>query len=273
MTWSHEDIIWRQRSESQADNMVNMMTLTTKSPGDATTKLLGWKPETQLWETQQPSYWGWPWWPSQPGLWDLNSQAAGDEHDDFHNQGSVSRRTSSQVTGVETQVSASRRPSSQVTGGEAQSSDSEEFNIAQPPYCLEQLKLTTNRMAHSCKTNSGFTERLLLRNSSKDIDNSDKNFRKEVKVLEFMDKLKEVVKAENPKTVFHNNSTKSLESPQTPRIGGDFLGTCNQQLHSWTCNLAANWKKRKKNFFEELQGTGQPRRSWDWIHPQWNNNQ
>ena len=29
------------------DNMVNMMTLTTKSPGDATTKLLGWRPETQ----------------------------------------------------------------------------------------------------------------------------------------------------------------------------------------------------------------------------------
>ena len=189
---------------------------------------------------------------------ELNSQVAGVE-----TQVSTSRRPNSQVLGVGTQVSVSRKPSKQVawggdpglslqetqqasgvetqgsatrvTGREVQSSDSEEF-IAQPPYCLEQLKLTTNRMAHSCKTNSGFTERLLLRNSSKDTDNPDKNFRKEVKVLKAMDKLKEVVKAENPKTVFHNNSTKSLESPQTPKIGGDFLGTCRStakiELHS-----------------------------------------
>ena len=176
-----------------------------------------------------------------------------------------------------------------MTGGEVQSSDSEEFNIAQPPYCLEQLKLTTNRMAHSCKTNSGFTERLLLRNSSKDTDKSDKNFRKEVKILEVMDKWKGVVKAENPKTVVHNNSTKSLESPQTPRIGGDFLGTCRStakiELHShstlessqtprvggnfletynlaanWTGSPVANWKKRKKNFFKEEEEEELPTR-------------
>ena len=248
-----------------------------------------------------------------PAYGKLHSQATGDEHDDLHNQVygelnsqvagvetqvSASRRPNSQVLGVGTQVSVSRKPSKQVagvetqgpatrvTGGEVQSSDSEEF-IAQPPYCLEQLKLTTNRMAHSCKTNSGFTERLLLRNSSKDTDNPDKNFRKEVKVLKAMDKLKEVVKAENPKTVFHNNSTKSLESPQTPRIGGDFLGTCSStakiELYSHstlessqtpriggnfleTCNLtanwayspAANWKKRKKNFFDQSTST-------DWL--------
>ena len=225
----------------------------------------------------------------------LNRHAAGDEHDDCHNQVygrlnsqvlgvgtqvSVSRKPSKQVAGVETQGSASRRPGRQVTGGEVQSSDSEESNLVRPPYCLEQQKLTTNRMAHSCKTNSGSTERLLLRNASKDINNSDKNFRKEVKILEFMDKLEEVVKAENPKTVFHNNSTKSLESPQTPRIGGDFLVTCSStakiELHShstlessqtprmggnfletynlaanWTGSPVANWKKRKKDFFKE----------------------
>ena len=139
-------------------------------------------------------------------------------------------------------------------------------------------------MAHSCKTNSGFTERLLLRTSSKDTDNPGKNFRKEVKVFKAMDKWKEVVKAENLKTVFHNNSTKSLESPQTPRIGGDFPGTCSStakiELYShstlessqtpriggnfletynlaanWTDSPTANWKKReKKNFFEERRG-------------------
>ena len=149
---------------------------------------------------------------------------------------------------METQGSATR-----VTGREVQSSDSEEFNMAQPPCCL----------AHSCKlTNSGFTERLLLRTSSKDTDNPGKNFRKEVKVFKAMDKWKEVVKAENLKTGFHNNSTKSLESPQTPRIGGDFPGTCSStakiELYSHstlessqtpriggnfleTCNLTANW--------------------------------
>ena len=128
-------------------------------------------------------------------------------------QVSTSRRPNNKVTGVEAQVSTSRRPNKQVTGvetqgsatrvtgREVQSSDSEEF-IAQPPYCLEQLKLTTNRMAHSCKTNSGFTERLLLRTSSKDTDNPGKNFRKEVKVFKAMDKWKEVVKAENLKTGF-----------------------------------------------------------------------
>ena len=107
-------------------------------------------------------------------------------------------------------------------------------------------------MAHFCKINSGSTERLLLRNSSKDTENSDKNFRKEVKALEvidklkevvkaldaensderedenfrketkapeFMDKLKEVVKAlntENSKIMFHSHST--LESPQNSKI-------------------------------------------------------
>ena len=249
-----------------------------------------------------------------PAYGKLNTPAAGDEHDDLHNQVygtlnsqiagvetqvSTSRRPNSQVLGVGTQVSVSRKPSKQVAGvktqgsatrrpgRQVQSSDSEEFNIVLPHYCLEQLKLTTNRMAHACKTNSSSTERLLLRNSSKDTDNPDKNFRKEVKVLKAMDKLKEVVKAENPKTVVHNNSTKSLESPQTPRIGGDFLGTCSStakiELYSHstlessqtpriggnfleTCNLtanwayspAANWKKRKKNFFDQSTST-------DWL--------
>ena len=152
-----------------------------------------------------------------------------------------------------------------MTGREVQSSDSEEF-IAQPPCCL----------AHSCKTNIGFTERLLLRTSSKDTDNPGKNFRKEVKVFKAMDKWREVVKAENLKTVFHNNSTKSLESPQTPRIGGDFLGACSStakiELYSHstlessqtpriggdflgTYSPTANWKKGKKNLFEEPEGT------------------
>ena len=67
--------------------------------------------------------------------------------------------------------------------------------------------------------------------------------------------------------MFHNNSTKSLESPQTPRIGGDFLGTCSStakiELYSHstlessqtpriggdflgTCSPTVNWKKGKK---------------------------
>ena len=195
----------------------------------------------------------------RPGLKkdDMRDHMSGYNYED---EDQVSRRSNKQVAGVETQGvetqgSATRRPGRQVTG-EVQSSDSEEFNLVQPPYCLEQLKLTTNRMAHSCKTNSGFTERLLLRNSSKDTDNSGKNFRKEVKVLEVMDKLKKVVKAENPKIVFHNNSTKSMESPQTPRIGGDFLGAGSP---------AANWKKRKKNFFKEQATKVHQSISTDWL--------
>ena len=113
-----------------------------------------------------------------------------------------------------------------MTGGEGQSSDSEEFTIAQPPYCLEQQKLTTNRMAHSCKINSNSTEKLLLRNLSKDTEDLDDNFRKKAEAPEVTDKGKEVVKGpntENAKTVFHSHPT--LESPQTSRIGGDFLGS------------------------------------------------
>ena len=198
-----------------------------------------------------------------------HSQANGDEHDDCHNQVygrhsqvlgvepqvSTSRRPNNQVTGVEPQVSTSRRPNNQVTGvgaqvstprrpnkqvtgREVQSSDSEEF-MAQPPCCLP----------HSCKTNIIFTERLLLRNSSKDNDKSDKNFRKEVKVLEFMNWLKAVFELSALTTAFHlsmgpgfhNNSTKSLESPQTS------LGHAVQQQTE---------KEGKKNLCEEPGGTG-----------------
>ena len=209
-------------------------------------------------ETQNPAY-------EKP-----HSQANGDEHDDFHNQVygrhsqvlgvepqvSTSRRPNNQVTGVEAQVSSDwgglntqkttgvgaqvstpRRPNKQVTGREVQSSDSEEF-MAQPPCCLP----------HSCKTNIVFTERLLLRNSSKDTDKSDKNFRKEVKVLEFMNWLKAVFEFSALTTAFHlsmdpgfhNNSTKSLESPQAS------LGHAAQQQTE---------KEGKKNLFEEPGGT------------------
>ena len=198
-----------------------------------------------------------------------HSQANGDEHDDCHNQVygrhsqvlgvepqvstfrrpnnqvtgvepqvSTSRRPNNQVTGVGAQVSTPRRPNKQVTGREVQSSDSEEF-MAQPPCCLP----------HSCKTNIIFTERLLLRNSSKDTDKSDKNFRKEVKVLEFMNWLKAVFELSALTTAFHlsmgpgfhNNSTKSLESPQTS------LGHAVQQQTE---------KEGKKNLCEEPGGTG-----------------
>ena len=167
---------------------------------------------------------------------------------------STSRRPNNQVTGVEPQISTSRRPNNQVTGvepqvqqrrtnkqmtgREVQSSDSEEF-MTQPPCCLP----------HSCKTNIIFTERLLLRNSSKDNDKSDKNFRKEVKVLEFMNWLKAVFELSALTTAFHlsmgpgfhNNSTKSLESPQTS------LGHAVQQQTG---------KEGKKNLCEEPGGTG-----------------
>ena len=71
--------------------------------------------------------------------------ANGDEHDDCH----------SQVYGRH----------SQVLGVELQSPNSEELMV-QPICCL----------AHSYKTNIVFTERLLLRNSSKDKEESDKKF-------------------------------------------------------------------------------------------------
>ena len=118
----------------------------------------------------------------------------------------------SQQSGVEPQISTSRRTNKQVTGREVQSPDTEEL-MAQPPCCLP----------HSCKTSIIFTERLLLRNSSKDNDKSDKDFRKEVKVLEFMSWLKAVFELSALTTAFqlsmgpgfHDNSTTSLKSPQT----------------------------------------------------------
>ena len=169
-------------------------------------------------ETQHPAY-------GKP-----HKQANGDEHD-VHNQ--VSRRDSnqgtgletqnhdchsqvygrhSQVLGVELQTPTSRGHHYQVTGREVQGSGSEETRV-QPPCCL----------AHSYKTNIVFTERLLLRNSSKDQDKSDKDLRKQVKVLEFMNWWRAVFELSALTTAFHvymgpgfhNDSTKSLKSPQT----------------------------------------------------------
>ena len=182
------------------DNMVNMMTLTTKSLGDSTTSCWG---GNSLWETRQ-SCWG-----GNPVSRRPSSQVAGVETQD-----SVSRRTSSQVAGVETQDSVSRRPGSQVAGGETQNSVSGKVNIAQPPYFLEQQNLTINRMAHFYKINSGSTERLLLRNSSKDTENSDKNFRKEVKAPEVIDKLKEVSKLWTLRTQMRERTRTSGRKPR-----------------------------------------------------------
>ena len=165
--------------------------------------------------------------------------------DDSEDQ--VSRRLNSQVAGEGPQDPVSRRLNSRVAGEGPQDSVSWRFNIVQPPYFLEPQKLTMNRMepqkltmnrmepqkltmnrmSQLCKINSGSTEKVLLRNSSKytaliDMDErEDKTFRKEVKVSEVIDKLKEVVKVldtENSKIVFHRNSTESLESPQNSKI-------------------------------------------------------
>ena len=127
--------------------------------------------------------------------------------------GPKTQSTTKYCTGVELQIPTSRGPHYQVTGREVQGSGSEEFRV-QPPCCL----------AHSYKTNIVFTERLLLRNSSKDQDESDKNLRKKVKVLEFMNWWRAVFELSALTTAFHvsmgpgfhNNSTRrSLKSPQT----------------------------------------------------------
>ena len=125
-----------------------------------------------------------------------------------------------------------------MTGREVQGSDSEEF-LVQPPCCL----------AHSYKTNIVFTERLLLRNSSKDHDESDKNLRKKVKVLEFMNWWRAVFELSALTTAFHvsmgpgfhNNSTRNLKSPQTS------LGQAVQQQAG---------EEGKKDICEEPRRTG-----------------
>ena len=116
-------------------------------------------------------------------------------------QDPVSRRLNSRVAGEGPQDPVSRRLNSQVAGEGPQDPVSWRFNIVQPLYFLEPQKLTMNRMSQFCKVNSGSTEKVLVRNSSKypaiiDMDErEDKAVRKEVKVLEVIDKLKVVVKA------------------------------------------------------------------------------
>ena len=135
-----------------------------------------------------------------------------------------------------------------MTGRGVQGSDPEEFMV-QPPSCL----------AHSCKTNIVFTDRLLLRNSSKDNDESDKKSRKEVKVLEFMNWWRAVFELSALTTAFHvsmgpgfhNNSTRNLKSPQTSLGHAVQQQTGSpQQLHKesevstdfpGTCSPTTNW--------------------------------
>ena len=157
---------------------------------------------------------------------------------------STSRGPNNQVTGVEPQISTVRRPNKQVTGREVQGSDSEEFMV-QPPCCL----------AHSYKTNIVFTERLLLRNSSKDHDESDKNLRKKVKVLEFMNWWRAVFELSALTTAFHvsmgpgfhNNSTRSLKSPQTS------LGHAVQQQTGFHNNSTRNLKSPQTSLGHAVQ--------------------
>ena len=84
---------------------------------------------------------------------------ARDGPDDCHNQ---VHGKHSQVLGVGLQIPTPRGPHYQVTGREVQGSGSGESRD-QPPCCL----------THSYKSNIVFTERLLLRNSSKDQDNTE----------------------------------------------------------------------------------------------------
>ena len=162
------------------------------------------------------------------------------------------------MTGVEPQISTSKGPDNQVTwnprsqqqrdkqvtGREVQGSDSEEFMV-QPPCCL----------AHSYKTNIVFTERLLLRNSSKDNDESDKKSRKEVKVLEFMNWWRAVFELSALTTAFHvsmgpgfhNNSTRNLKSPQTS------LGHTVQQQTGFHNNSTRSLKSPQTSLGQAVQ--------------------
>ena len=92
----------------------------------------------------------------------LNSRVAGEGPQD-----PVSRRLNSRVAGEGPQDPVSRRLNSRVAGEGPQDPVSWRFNIVQPPYFLEPQKLTMNRMSQFCKVNSGSTEKVLLRNSSK----------------------------------------------------------------------------------------------------------
>ena len=89
-------------------------------------------------------------------------------------------------------------------------------------------------MAHFYKINSGSTERLLLRNSSKDPENSDEredeNFRKETKAPEFMDKLKEVVKALDPE----NSDEREDENFRKETKAPEFIDKLKELSKLWT---------------------------------------
>ena len=201
-------------------------------------------------ETQLPAY-------GKP-----HKQANEDEHD-VHNQ--VSRRDSNQETGleaqnsteekhhnqvqgkhnqelgVELQIPTPRGPHYQVTGREVQGSGSGESRD-QPPCCLthsykSNIVFTERLLLRNSSKDQDNTERLLLRNSSKDQDKSDKKFKKTVRVLEVMNWWRAVFELSVLTTAFHvsmgpgfhysstrklkqqtgvhNNSPKNLKSPQT----------------------------------------------------------
>ena len=191
-------------------------------------------------ETQLPTY-GKPHKQANEDEHDVHHQAR-DGPDDVHNQ---VQDKHSQVLGVELQSPTTKGLHNLVPGVESQTSTVQGSGSGesrdQPPCCL----------THSYKSNIVFTERLLLRNSSKDQDNTErlwlrnsskdqdksgKKFKKTARVLEVMNWWRAVFELSvlttafhvsmglgflynstrklQQQTGFHNNSPKSLKSPQ-----------------------------------------------------------